>query len=129
MPLAFDRSGLSMLREVTATQVRGCGLVSHGLDRFIVGVNEVATNAVLHGAGRGWLRLWCAEGCLFAEISDDGVGLPAGFVIGPAAVSAPGGRGMWLASQCCDLTIRAGVPTGTTVELRVACPDGPPPGR
>ena len=69
----------------------------------MLAVNEVATNSVRHGGGRGRLRAWQERDVLICEVRDGGrlddplVGRrrPTGAQIG--------GYGLWLANQVCDL--------------------------
>jgi anti-sigma regulatory factor (Ser/Thr protein kinase) len=96
----------------------------HGLSepqtlQFGLAVNEAATNAVTYGAGAGQLLLWLHGGNLYAEISDQGPGMPAGYRL-PAA--APGAdphdsRGLWLITQVCATVDVDSSTAGTRVLL------------
>jgi anti-sigma regulatory factor (Ser/Thr protein kinase) len=86
----------------------------------VVAVNELLTNAVRHGGGRGRVALWLAADGVVCEVSDTGPGLPAPFDrAAPVRPSAdqPGGWGLWLAEELTDtfaVTTGAG---GTTVRI------------
>lgn len=101
-----------------------CGLAGQRLDDFLVAVNEVLTNAVLHAGGVARLRMWTAGHSLLCEVSDDGDGIPAGRLSDlhlPDSLTI-GGRGLWLAEAFSDeMTVRTG-PAGTTIRLRADLP-------
>jgi anti-sigma regulatory factor (Ser/Thr protein kinase) len=78
---------------------RESGLV----EPFVLAVNEVATNAIVHGGGDGRVRLWVDDRELLCVVSDAGRGLDdalAGFT--PPPRGRVGGRGLWIARQLCD---------------------------
>jgi anti-sigma regulatory factor (Ser/Thr protein kinase) len=82
-------------------------------------VDEIAANSLLHGGGRGVLRVWAEPDTLVCEVSDEGViRNPLVGRVRPA-LDRLGGRGFWLANQLCDLVqVRSG-PAGTVVRLHV----------
>jgi anti-sigma regulatory factor (Ser/Thr protein kinase) len=94
------------------------------LDRLLIAVTEIAGNAVRYAGGTGRITLRRQGGRLIVEITDDGPGLPADLSMERPAVTALGGRGLWLAhAMCDDITIVSG-PGGVTVTMTVACRDG-----
>jgi serine/threonine-protein kinase RsbW len=116
---AFDRMGITGLRKAVRRFAAQAGLHGQRLDDFVLAVNEIVTNAVMHGGGSGRLRLWRDNGAVCCEVSDQGPGLPAGRPTGqlPPTHQARG-RGMWLASRLCDSVETATSPAGTTVLMR-----------
>ncbi|HYN96904.1 MAG TPA: ATP-binding protein [Pilimelia sp.] len=110
---------LVAVRHAVREHCAAAGLDGERLYRFVTAVNEIATNAVRHGGGRGRLRLRADGGRVACEVSDDGPGLPTG---GPAQWARPatgtiGGWGLWLARQNCDeVSVDTG-PGGTTITL------------
>ncbi|MFD0823552.1 ATP-binding protein, partial [Micromonospora zhanjiangensis] len=74
---SFDRGRVTDLRHVVASSVEATGLSGQRLDDFVLAVNELLTNAVRHGGGRGVLRLWCERDTVLCEVSDDGGGIGA----------------------------------------------------
>ncbi|GAA2885916.1 sensor histidine kinase [Streptosporangium fragile] len=116
----YGRGDLAAVRErVTACAVQH-GLGGERLRETLVAVTEVAANSITHGGGHGTLRTWVRQGTLVCEFHDDGV------IDDPMAgrrrptPQLPGGRGLWLVHQLCDLVeIRSTPESGTTVRLHV----------
>jgi anti-sigma regulatory factor (Ser/Thr protein kinase) len=70
---------------------------------LVVAVNEIATNAVVHGGGRGRLLAWREPATLVFEIRDAGrIAQPLAGRVRPEHGQV-GGYGLWLANQLCDL--------------------------
>jgi len=116
---AFDRMGITTLRHAVRRIAAQAGLHGQRLDDFVLAVNEIVTNAVMHGGGAGRLRLWRDGRDVCCEVSDRGPGLPAGGHAGQLPHSSqPRGRGVWLAHRLCDSVETATGPTGTTVLMR-----------
>jgi serine/threonine-protein kinase RsbW len=119
---AFDQAQVTELRHSVAACVRAAGLRDERLDDFVLAVNELITNAVRHGGGRGWLRLWSEAGLVRCEVSDHGPGISAQSLDNrsrPAPETA-GGWGLWLARELTDaMDVETG-PAGTTVRITTA---------
>ncbi|WP_433297679.1 ATP-binding protein [Actinoplanes sp. CA-030573] len=118
----FDHSSITVLRHAIASCARGAGLVGDRLDDFVVAVNELLSNAVRHGGGRGRVALWRQEGSVVCEVSDAGAGIadPRPARAARPAIDQPGGWGLWLAEELTDsfeLTTGSG---GTTVRVSSA---------
>ncbi|WP_211212689.1 ATP-binding protein [Nonomuraea coxensis] len=115
--MVFARGGITPLRRTVAEHAAREGLAGARLEDFVLAVNEVTTNAVVHGGGRGTLRLWSHAGRLWCEVSDEGPGLPPGWTAArpPPAGLESGGRGLWLTRTLCDQVTIVSGPRGTTV--------------
>ncbi|MFD7131554.1 anti-sigma factor RsbA family regulatory protein [Streptomyces sp. NPDC059894] len=88
---------------------------------WLLAVNEATSNSVRHGGGRGTLRLWRTPGFLVAETRDRGrVTDPLLGRRRPSALSAAGGRGVWMMHQLCDLVEIRTPPSGLVVRLHMA---------
>jgi serine/threonine-protein kinase RsbW len=120
----FRRPDLAALRHRVAACAADAGLLGTRLQGFVLAVNEITTNAVVHGGGLGRLRLWRAARQLICEVTDAGPGLPDGREPPhrPPPADAPGGRGLWLTRALCDsFSLQTGR-LGTTVRLVAALP-------
>lgn len=95
------------------------GLTGDRLDDFVVAVNELLTNAVRHGGGRGRVTLWCADDSVVCEVSDTGTGLPDTTPERPVrpVATQPGGWGLWLAEELTDTFALITGNGGTTVRI------------
>jgi anti-sigma regulatory factor (Ser/Thr protein kinase) len=119
----FRRPDLASLRHRVAVCAADAGLLGTRLQGFVLAVNEITTNAVVHGGGLGRLRLWRSARQLICEVSDAGPGLPDG--VPPQQqppTDAPGGRGLWLTRALCDSFSMQTGRLGTTVRLAAALP-------
>ena len=101
--LTFERDGLRHVRELVRKHSIVVGLDQSRADNMAIAANEVATNSIVHGGGRGTVRIWEDAGWVICEVRDRGVfDLPLADreALGPDP-SSP--RGLWLANQLCDL--------------------------
>ena len=118
---SFDARSLVGLRKALTECGTTLGLDELPLARFVLAVNEVATNAVRHGGGRGRLRLWLwRDGAyLWCEVVDQGAGIPRGR-LRPDHRPKPGhigGWGLWLVHHICSTVRIETGRDGTRVEL------------
>lgn len=118
--LHFGRTGLARARELIASEAERANLSSGRSVDLVIAVNELATNSVRHGGGRGKLRIWREDDALMVEVKDRGqIDDPLAGRRRPAP-HARRGRGLWMVNQLCDLVqIRSG-PEGTDVRLRMS---------
>lgn len=116
---AFD-DDLAAVRRFVSDEARLAGVPRAAQPDLMLAAHEIASNALRHGGGRGVVRTWSTAGEFVCEIADEGAGLedPLAGHVDPGA-GEPGGRGLWLARQLCDLVqVRSG-PAGTVVRLHV----------
>ncbi|NUR88470.1 MAG: ATP-binding protein [Nonomuraea sp.] len=108
----FGLPDLPRVRHLAEGRARRLGLREDAVGDLVIAVNEVATNAVTHGADSARMRTWVEGASLVVEIHDEGAWLP-----GPAP-GAVGGMGLWVARRlAADLVLRAGS-GGSTVLMR-----------
>ena len=120
----FGRDEITVVRhEVTARL--DAGPLGDRLHGFVLAINEVITNAVLHAGGQGRIVLRATSATVCCTVTDSGPGIPEQFRRPPSVPEAfeVGGRGIWLAHQLCDSVTMATGPIGTTIELCVNLPD------
>jgi anti-sigma regulatory factor (Ser/Thr protein kinase) len=117
--LSFGLDELVSVRALVSAHAALAGMASGQAADVVLAVNELATNAIRHGAGRGTLRVWSTPRELVCQIDD------AGYITDPLAgrrvpvPDAPGGVGLWTVNQLCDLVEVRTSPGRTTV--RVHC--------
>jgi anti-sigma regulatory factor (Ser/Thr protein kinase) len=101
--LSFGPASLVAVRRFVSRQAHDAGLGFDRASELVLAVNEVATNSLRHGGGAGTLRIWGEDGVLVCEVEDSGrIEEPmVGRQIPPADV--PGGRGLWIVNQVCEL--------------------------
>jgi anti-sigma regulatory factor (Ser/Thr protein kinase) len=120
--LSFGLADLAAVRRSVGSLAIEAGLTRTRADELVLAVNEIATNAVVHGRTPATLRSWRGDGELVFEVSDSGDGIKdvlAGQLT-PAATSL-GGRGLWMTRLLSDaVEIRNGF--GCTVAIHAAAP-------
>jgi anti-sigma regulatory factor (Ser/Thr protein kinase) len=113
----FGAEELTQVRHALTAAAGNAGLAGRSLEDFILAVNEVTTNAVVHGGGTGLVRLWHCDGGVRCEVTDEGAGLDREALVGPRPPAhAIRGRGLWLARQLCQVTVYPRA-QGTTIRL------------
>jgi anti-sigma regulatory factor (Ser/Thr protein kinase) len=123
----FGREEITLVRHEVTESLCAAGLGGDRLHGYVLAVNEVVTNVVLHAGGQGRLTLRLAGESAWCTVTDSGPGIPAHYLSRPAVPGAfeVGGRGIWLAYQLCDEVTMATGPIGTTIGLRIALPGRP----
>jgi anti-sigma regulatory factor (Ser/Thr protein kinase) len=117
--LAFNGGSLFAVRELVGRISSGAGLPASRIAHLVLAVNEVATNSLVHGGGKGTLRVWQDGAAVTCEIRDTGrFDSPLADRERPAA-GAAGPRGLWLANQLCDLVQIRTFANATAVRLHV----------
>lgn len=117
----FGRDEIALVRHEVSARLTASGLSGDRLSGFVLAVNEVVTNVVLHAGGNGRVLLWLADNSAWCSVTDSGPGIPAHYLTPPEVPEAyeVGGRGIWLAHQLCDEVTVATGPIGTTIGLRI----------
>jgi anti-sigma regulatory factor (Ser/Thr protein kinase) len=121
---AFGRDEITLVRHEVAQRLGEAGLAGERLQGFVLAVNEVITNVVLHAGGPGRIVLWLAGPSAWCTVTDSGPGIPDRYLSPPEMPEAfeVGGRGIWLAYQLCDEVTMATGPIGTTIGMRIGIP-------
>lgn len=121
--LAIDLADLQLVRRTVAAAALAFGLSGTRADELALAVNEIASNAVVHGRPPATLRIWRETDELICEVSDAGDGIKdvlAGQLT--PALDEIGGRGIWLTRMLSDaVEIRNGVGC-TVVSIHAAAP-------
>lgn len=119
---SFTADQLARVRAMVESQAARLGLGGGRTYDYVLAVDEVAANSIIHGGGAGTLRIWRTGDCLTTEVRDRGV-LD---VARDTPDQRPGtemlyGRGLWLVHQLCDLVQTRSTPAeGTTTRLHIS---------
>jgi anti-sigma regulatory factor (Ser/Thr protein kinase) len=103
LELTFGLDDLEGLRRTVRSFAREAGMADWRTDEVVLAVNEVATNAVIHGRPPATARVWHGDDEIVVEVADAGEGIDdalAGQLAPPP--TALGGRGLWLTRLVCD---------------------------
>lgn len=118
--LTFGAWQLGEVRDAVEKVLLAADYSSSRAEDVVLAVNEVATNAVEHGAGEARMCLWAGIEGFVCEIHDSGAlrdPLPGLQAPHP---SEPRGRGVWIARQLCDSLHVWADGRGTHVRMRAA---------
>jgi anti-sigma regulatory factor (Ser/Thr protein kinase) len=117
--LAFTADDLGELRHRVAEVAARGGTEVERVADLVLAVNEIGSNSIEHGPGHGRLRLWVTPDGVTAEVADPGTAsMPFPGMVAPAATGLRG-RGLWLASELCDVMQVWSDPDGTVIRLRM----------
>jgi anti-sigma regulatory factor (Ser/Thr protein kinase) len=113
------RADLRPVRDLVAECAVRASLPLDRMLDLVLAVNEVAANTLRHTTSGGTVHVWQTDAEILCQIDD------SGWITDPLAgrvrpeVEEPGGHGLWLVNQVCDLVeVRTGR-VGTTVRLHM----------
>jgi anti-sigma regulatory factor (Ser/Thr protein kinase) len=116
----FDGAHLAGGRQLVSRRAADAGLSAARANDLVLAVNEILTNSVRHGGGSGVLRIWQDDGRLVCEVEDRGqIDDPLVDRRRPDP-DQPGGRGLWMANQLCDLVQLRAAGAGNIVRLHMS---------
>ena len=118
--MRFSGEGeLHALRAFVRTQASERGVAPQRINDLVLAVDETVTHSIRYGGGGGVLRAWSQDGEMIFEVGDQGlIDQPLVGRLSPDP-NQPGGFGLWLANQLCDLVqIRSSL-HGSLVRLHV----------
>ncbi len=122
----FDATNQALAGQFASDHATRYGLGSDHAELKLL-INELTTNALVHGSGTGALRIWAERGYLVCEVRHTmQPGHPA-IDRRPADPRRPDGRGLLLAHYLSDLVQQRSCPQGTAtwVYLRLTPADAP----
>jgi len=94
------------------------------VERLLLAVSEVVTNATVHGAPPVDLRGWATDDRIVVTVRDHGPGPDDPFVGFLPRRDQPGGLGLWITNQACSRVALLPEPEGFTVRITVGAPPG-----
>jgi serine/threonine-protein kinase RsbW len=117
----FTESDLARARLAALRLADEHGLGGERAADLVIVVNEAVANVVLHGGGRGRLRLWREGVTLLCEVRDSGPGLPSRYLAkpDPPVPPTPGGWGIWVIRRLADRVAITTGPGGTAVRIAI----------
>jgi anti-sigma regulatory factor (Ser/Thr protein kinase) len=119
-------SDLRSVRASVSRYARDAGLTADRLPDLVIAVGEVIANTLRHTSGGGTLYLWRTRTEVICQVSDTGrITNP---LVGLRRPLGPGGLGLWVVNQVCDLVeLRTGQ-RGTTIRMHMSLGAAPAPG-
>jgi anti-sigma regulatory factor (Ser/Thr protein kinase) len=120
LSMPFDAHDLGVLRMLAQSHALEAGVGRPAAGDFMMAVNELATNSILHAGGGGTLHLWREPGAVLAEVADEGHIADPQAGLGPPPPESPRGRGLWMVNRICESVQICSSPRGTRVRARVA---------
>lgn len=117
--LDFGRDTLASVRRFLTDAATRRALGPARLPDLLVAANELATNSVCHGGGRGTVRVWQEGDGVVCEVRDDGVITEP--LVGRRRPDShqEGGRGLWIVNQLSDLVEMRSTAGGTVVRIHL----------
>jgi anti-sigma regulatory factor (Ser/Thr protein kinase) len=116
--LTYDHD-LRPVRALVAAFARESGLPPARCTDLVIAASEVAANTLRHTGGAGVVRLWSTDAEVLCQLDD------VGFITDPLAGhwrhdrNLPGGQGLWLVNQVCDLAEISSSSAGTSIRLHM----------
>jgi anti-sigma regulatory factor (Ser/Thr protein kinase) len=106
---------LAALRQAVALEAATAGLLPPRCDDAVLVADELATNALCHGAGPSTVAVWSDASCLTIEVRDEG--RIADPLVGRRRPDGDANRGwgLWLVHELADLVQVRSAPGGGTV--------------
>ena len=116
--LTYQRD-LRPVRSLVTRCARSARLPARRITDLVLAASEVAANTLRHTKAGGTVHLWHDEQEILCQITDSGVIADrlAGYRVPPDDL--PGGKGLWLVNQVCDLVEVRTSPDGTTICLHM----------
>jgi anti-sigma regulatory factor (Ser/Thr protein kinase) len=113
--IPFGAEDLCELRELVASWASGHRLQPARVAELVLAVNELASNSVRYGGGRGTLRMWREDDLLLCEVHDRGrLADPCAGRLRPRP-DGHSGRGLWIVNQVCDVVQMRSSEAGTSI--------------
>lgn len=110
---------LRTVRDLVASYAARVGLAPERMPDLVLAVSEVAANTLRHTTAGGIVQVWHTGEEMVCQIDDTGrIADPLAGRVRPCG-DEPGGHGLWLVNQVCDLVEMRTGEAGTTVRLRM----------
>jgi len=116
--LTYDHD-LRPVRALVAAFAQRSGLSPARRTDLVIAASEVAANTLRHTGGAGVISLWATDTEVLCQLDD------SGYITDPLAGhwrhdrNLPGGQGLWLVNQVCDLAEISSSSAGTSIRLHM----------
>ena len=118
--IVFTREDLALVRTFVSEHAAAAGFAEERVSDLVLAVNELATNSMRHGGGRGLLSVWRENGTFLCEVHDRGrITDPLAGRELPLDLRG-GGRGLWLVNHLCDLVQVRSSEAGNVIRLHMS---------
>jgi anti-sigma regulatory factor (Ser/Thr protein kinase) len=116
-------SDLRSVRAAVFRYAQDAGLSADRLPDLVIAAGEVIANTLRHTSGGGLVCLWHTRSEVICQVSDTGwITDP---LVGLRRPLGPGGLGLWVVNQVCDLVeVRTGE-RGTTIRMHMGLAPAP----
>jgi anti-sigma regulatory factor (Ser/Thr protein kinase) len=115
---------LRSVRAAVSRYGQDAGLTADRLPDLVIAVGEVIANTLRHTSGGGTVYIWRTRSEVICQISDTGCITDP--LVGLRRPLGPGGLGLWVVNQVCDLVeLRTGK-RGTTIRMHMSLAADPP---
>ncbi len=113
------RSDLRQVRAMVTAAGERAGLAAAQVTDLMIAVSEVAANTLRHTRTGGVALAWRADGEVLCQVNDTGdISDPLAGLHRPPP-GEPGGQGLWLVNQVCDLVEVRSTAAGTSVRMHM----------
>ncbi|MCV2487844.1 sensor histidine kinase [Geodermatophilus sp. YIM 151500] len=112
----FGPDDVAAVRHTVGQYARFCGLPDRQVEDLQVAAEELATNSIRHGGGRGSIAMWREPDAAVVEFTDRGQMTDPLGGRRPPGPGAPA-TGLYLVNRLCDLVQVRSSAAGTTVRL------------
>ena len=116
------RHNLREVRDLIAAHARKADLPEPRAVDLVLAVSEIAANTLRHTGAGGTISIWRTEDELLCELRDTGHITDPLAGRRPPDPNHPGGHGLWLVHQVCDLVQMRTDQAGTQVMLHMRLP-------
>jgi anti-sigma regulatory factor (Ser/Thr protein kinase) len=117
LTLPFGLPNLYAVRSLVKWTADQAGMSRGRTEDLVLGINELATNAIRHAHGGGLVRVWRVPGRVICQVEDSGhIHDPLAGRRTPA-LDTEGGVGLWAVNQLCDLVEVRTSDHGTTIRV------------
>jgi anti-sigma regulatory factor (Ser/Thr protein kinase) len=112
-------SDIRHVRALVAATAARAGLAAGRASDLVLAVSEIAANTLRYASGGGVVHAWHSGAEVLCQVSDNGfIADPLAGLRRPSG-DRPGGQGLWLVNQLCDLVELRTSKAGTMIRLHM----------